>query len=138
MKLIRNILFASACVAAAGLLAVASPAGPQTKTTKHATKTEKSASSQAGKKLSETGVLGKEEKISGTLFLVDASQDQIFVKGSDNTPYAFKITKRTKIEMNNQKVALADLSQQVQKPVTITFVPKSEGNFAQHVQVNEG
>jgi hypothetical protein len=141
MKSLRTVLFASAIAAAFGLLAVGTIAGPQAEKTpaaKHATTKAKKKVAASKKATGKNAALGKEETVSGTLFLVDPAQEMVFVKDASNTPFSFKVTKKTKIELNNAKAGLSELAQQVQKSATVTFVPMTDGNYAQHITVNAG
>jgi hypothetical protein len=141
MKSLRTVLFAGAFAAALGLVAAGAIAGPQTEktpTTKQVTKKAKKAAATTKTATGKNAALGKEETISGTLFLVDATQELVFVKDASNTPFSFKVTKKTKIELNKAKAGLSELAQQVQKSATVTFVPMTDGNYAQHIEVNAG
>jgi hypothetical protein len=141
MKGLRTLLFAGAFAAAFGLLGVGAIAGPQakkTETAKHATAKAKTTAFQSEKAEGKNAALGKEETVSGTLTMVDPSQDLVFIRDAANTPFSFKVTKKTKIELNHAKAELSELAQQVQKSVTVTFVPMSQGNFAKHIQVSAG
>ena len=78
--------------------------------------------------------LGEAEEISGTLHSVDVTDSKVTVT-SAGVPYVFQLTKKTKIEINGEKGDLEALSKAVDQKASVRFVPRSDGNMADHVEV---
>jgi hypothetical protein len=57
----------------------------------------------------------------GKLSTVDANGKLLIVTGDDGTPFDFKVTRATRIEVNGQKSTLADLSGKTDQQVTVKF-----------------
>ena len=79
-------------------------------------------------------VLGKAEEISGTIKSVDVAASTVTIT-SAGIPYAFQLTKKTKIEIDGKNGDLEALSKALDQQVTIRFVPRSDGNIADQIQV---
>ena len=78
----------------------------------------------------------KPETLSGTISMVEPSAKTVFVTGSDNISYKFLITNKTKIEIGGTRSPLHELASQIQKPVSITFVARADGNFARDISIS--
>lgn len=89
---------------------------------------EKKSAAQAGQKL------GEAEELSGTIAAVDATAATVTIR-ANGTPYVFRVTKKTKITIHGSKGDLEGLAKQVSQNITVKFVPRSNGNFAEHVEV---
>lgn len=93
------------------------------------------ASSKQEKATAQPGrALGETEEISGTIHSVDVTASKVTVT-SAGVPYVFQLTKKTKIEINGVKGDLEALSKAVEQKASVRFVPRSEGNMADHVEV---
>jgi hypothetical protein len=57
----------------------------------------------------------------GKLSTVDANGKLLIVTGSDGTPFDFKVTRATHIQVNGQKSTLADLSSKTDQQVTVKY-----------------
>jgi hypothetical protein len=88
----------------------------------------KKAKAPAGK------VLGEAEEISGTIKSVDVAESKVTITLA-GIPYVFQVTKKTKVEINGQKGDLEALSKAVDQNASIRFVPRSDGNLAEHIAV---
>jgi hypothetical protein len=89
---------------------------------------QKKATAQPGR------VLGEAEEISGTIQSVDLAASKVTVTAA-GIPYVFQLTKKTKIEINGEKGDLEALSKAVDQKASIRFVPRSDGNLADHIEV---
>jgi hypothetical protein len=67
---------------------------------------------------------------------VEPGTKSVFVTGSDEVSYKFLVTNKTKIEIGGTTSSIEDLAGQTQKQVTITFVARRNGNFAQSISVS--
>lgn len=79
-------------------------------------------------------VLGVAEELGGTIQSVDVAASKVTVT-SAGVPYVFQLTKKTKIEINGEKGDLEALSKAVDQKASVRFVPRSDGNSADHVEV---
>ena len=79
-------------------------------------------------------VLGAAEELSVTIQSVDVTASKVTVT-SAGIPYVFQLTKKTKIEINGEKGDLEALSKAVDQKASIRFVPRSDGNLADHIEV---
>ena len=75
------------------------------------------------------------ETLSGIISMVEPGTKTVFVTGSDEVSYKFLATKRTKIEIGGTASSFDELASQTQKQVTITFVARPNGNFAQNISI---
>ena len=94
----------------------------------------KAASKQKKATVQPGRALGEAEEISGTLHSVDVTDSKVTVT-SAGVPYVFQLTKKTKIEINGEKGDLEALSKAVDQKASVRFVPRSDGNMADHVEV---
>lgn len=76
------------------------------------------------------------ETLNGTVSLIDASEKSVFVTGSEGVSYKFLVTPKTKIEINGMTSSFDDLVDQTHKQITVTFVARRNGNFAQRISVS--
>jgi hypothetical protein len=81
-------------------------------------------------------VLAAAEDLSGTITLIDPTDKEVTLVGSNGVTYDFELTKRTKVELANQKIGINELAGESHKQATIHFVPRSDGNLAEIIQIN--
>jgi|ERR1700674_3959015 len=94
----------------------------------------KAASKQKKATAQPSRVLGAAQELSGTIQSVDVTASKVTVT-SAGIPYVFQLTKQTKIEINGEKGDLEALSKAVDQKASIRFVPRSDGNMADHIEV---
>ncbi len=75
------------------------------------------------------------ETLTGTIMTVNPSADRVVVK-SGGVPFDFDITSHTRIQANNGKATLKDLQTDLNKGVSVKFVPEAKGDIAQSIQIN--
>ena len=80
--------------------------------------------------------LAAAEDLSGTITMIDPTDNKITLVGSNGVPYDFELTKRTKVEIANKKIGMNELASESHKQATIHFVPRSDGNLAASIQIN--
>jgi hypothetical protein len=80
--------------------------------------------------------LATAEDLSGTISNVDLSNRKLTLIGSNGVPYDFHFTKKTQVELSNQKIGVKGLSAESQKQAIVHFVPMSNGNRAENIQIN--
>jgi len=141
MKIMKGSLFTMAIASVFGLAAVCGGAQSHPEKTNsevHTAAFAKTAATKANDNTESNAILGKKETLSGTLVMVDPSQNLVVVKDSGDIPFDFKVTKCTKIELNQHPIQLAALQDHVQGAVTIEFVPRGQGDYARQIQLKAG
>jgi hypothetical protein len=126
----RKVIYWLAIFLVIGLFAgsIAMTAQTQSEAGGKASSKQKKATTQGGR------VLGKAEEISGTIKSIDVTESTVTIT-SAGIPYVFQLLKKTKIEINGQKSDLEALTKEVDKKVSVRFVPRSDGNMADHIEV---
>jgi len=75
------------------------------------------------------------ESISGTIMIVKPSENLVVVQTSDGVPFDMVITPRTRIQSGDQSVTLNNLSQDINKNISVRFTPEGRGDVARSIQV---
>lgn len=75
------------------------------------------------------------EVLSGTIMMVDPSQNLLIVKGPDGVPFDMVVSRRTRIESGNQKLTLDQLQSDKDKTVSVRFIPERSGDVANSIQI---
>jgi hypothetical protein len=140
------LLFAFVLMLAVGVSLAAPAPGSKDSTTKTTikatTKTNvvtsksamKSPAKSAAKKTSH--VLASAEDLSGTITVVDPTDEEVTLVGSNGVPYDFKLTKKTQVELSDKRIRANELAGESHKQATIHFVPRSDGNLAERIQIS--
>jgi hypothetical protein len=81
-------------------------------------------------------VLAPKETLSGTVSMVDATQNLVVVTGANGIPYDFQVTRGTRITVAGQKSGIDGLADQVNKQISVEFVPRAGGNFAESIEIS--
>lgn len=76
------------------------------------------------------------ETLTGTIMMVDPAQHILVVQDSDGVPFDMVVTHATQIRSGNQRLKLAGLTSDVNKNVSLTFVPKRRGDIARSIRLN--
>ena len=76
------------------------------------------------------------ETLSGKIMMVDPAQHLAVVKGADGVPFDMIVTHSTQITSGDQTLKLPDLSADLNKSVSVKFVPERKGDVARSIQVN--
>jgi hypothetical protein len=75
------------------------------------------------------------ETLSGTILTVDPNKNLVVVKTSDGVPFDMDITAKTRIKSGDRTMALKDLTQDVNKQVSVNFVPERRGDVARTIRI---
>ncbi|HEV2448109.1 MAG TPA: hypothetical protein VGS58_19395 [Candidatus Sulfopaludibacter sp.] len=75
------------------------------------------------------------EDITGTIASVDPARHLVIVKTSDGVPFDMTVGRSTRIEAGTQTVKLDDLNSDVNKSVSVKFVPERRGDVARTIQI---
>lgn len=76
------------------------------------------------------------ETVAGKIMMVDPDQKLLIVRTPDGVPFDMVVTARTRIRSGNQALTLNDLSQDVNKSISVTFRPEGRGDVARSIQIN--
>jgi hypothetical protein len=140
-----SLLFSVVLMLAVGLSLAATAPGSQGSTTK--THTQATAGSRAvtpekhTKSMRKPGAekmghaLASAEDLSGTITMVGPSDKEVTLIGSNGVPYDFQLTKKTEVELANQKIEANTLGGELYKQATVHFVPTSDGNLAETIEI---
>jgi len=79
--------------------------------------------------------LASAETLSGTISFVDPSAHEVTLVGSNGVSYDFKLNRKTQLELSNSKIAANQLDSEDHMPATVQFVPMSNGNLAENIQI---
>jgi hypothetical protein len=130
---------------AVGICLAYPAAAAQATTTKITTETTKSipaiskGTAQSMSKVTakkKSDVLASAEDLSGTITVVDPSDKEITLVGSNGVPYDFDLTTKTRVELANEKIVVNQLASETHKQATVHFVPTSHGNLADSIQIS--
>ena len=75
------------------------------------------------------------EDITGTIASVDPAQHLVIVKTSDGVPFDMTVSRSTRIEAGDQRMKLDELNSDVNKNVSVKFVPERRGDVARTIQI---
>ena len=76
------------------------------------------------------------QTLRGTISMVDPSQHVVVVKDASGIPYDIVVHHSTLIESGNQKLSLNSLSSDLNKQVTVHYVPRANGDVASMVRIS--
>ncbi|MFZ0138855.1 MAG: hypothetical protein WAK89_17455 [Candidatus Sulfotelmatobacter sp.] len=80
--------------------------------------------------------LASAEDLSGTISMVDPTNKEVTLIGSNGVPYDFRVTTKTLVELSSNKIGTNELASEDHKPATVHFVPMSNGNLAERIQIS--
>jgi hypothetical protein len=80
--------------------------------------------------------MGPAETISGTLKMVVPHKRLMILTDSAGTPFDFRVTPATHIAVSGKNVRLSDLRHDVNKSVSVKFVPLRLGDVARSIKVS--
>jgi hypothetical protein len=75
------------------------------------------------------------ETLSGKITVADPVQKVVVVKTSDGVPYDIEITAKTRIRSGDQTLRMSDLTQDINKQVSVEFVPEHRGDVARSIRI---
>lgn len=76
------------------------------------------------------------ETMSGTITMVDPAQHLVVVQDSSGIPFDMVVTGSTQIRSGNQKLTFGDLTSDINKNVSLHFIPERRGDVARSIQLN--
>jgi hypothetical protein len=128
---------------AVGISLAATAPGSKDSTTKK-TKTTAMSSATTGKSTAKSmssakklsHALASAEDLSGTITVVDPSDKEVTLVGSNGVPYDFQVTRKTLVELGDKNIGANELASESHKQATVHFVPTSRGNLAESIQIS--
>ena len=75
------------------------------------------------------------ETLAGRIMMVIPAKNLVIVKGSDGVPFDMRVTTATRIESGDHEIALKNLIVDMQKGVSVRYVPERAGDIARTIQV---
>jgi len=121
----RKVLTALSAASCVFLLAP-----PTLAANKPATETHKTAAKKTARRV------WPAETLSGKIVMVNPTLNLAVVKGPDGIPFDMIVTHSTRITSGRQTLKLPDLSLDMNKSVSVKFVPERKGDVARSIQVN--
>jgi hypothetical protein len=76
------------------------------------------------------------ETLSGKIIMVNPAQNLVVVQTPDGVPFDMDVTANTRIKAGDRPIALKDLTQDVNKPVSVRFVPERRGDVARSIKIS--
>lgn len=80
-------------------------------------------------------VLAPAEDLSGTIGFIASSDKEVTLIGTNGTPYDFRVTPTTQIELVGRRVSEIQLAGEDHKMATVRFLPTSRGNLAERLEI---
>ncbi len=68
--------------------------------------------------------------------MVDPALHLAIVKDAGGIPFGLNVTRSTRVKSGNQTLKLPDLSSDMNKTVSVKFVPERKGDIARSIQLN--
>jgi hypothetical protein len=126
------------CLASPAAAAQATTTKINTETTKSSPAISKSTAQPMSKVIAKkrSDVLASAEDLSGTITVVDPSDKEITLVGSNGVPYDFDLTTKTRVELSDNTIGVNQLATETHKQATVHFVPTSHGNLADSIQIS--
>ncbi len=75
------------------------------------------------------------QTLSGTIMIVDPDKKLVVIQTSDGVPYDLDVSRGTRIKNGDQTISLRDLSQDINKNVSVKLVPERHGDIAASIRI---
>jgi hypothetical protein len=76
------------------------------------------------------------ETLSGTITIVDPAIKTVVIQTAGGVPFDMVVTRDTRIESGDRAIKLQDLQQDMNKGVSVRFVPERRGDVARVIRLN--
>ena len=87
-------------------------------------------------KAAEVRAVWPAESLSGTITIVDPALKTVVVQTPGGVPFDMVVNRNTRIKAGDRAISLQDLQQDVNKGVSVKFVPERRGDVATTIQLN--
>lgn len=75
------------------------------------------------------------ESLSGKIMLVDPNQKLMVIETPGGVPFDVIVTVNTRMELGDRATTLGNVTQDVNKTVTVRFVPERRGDVARSIRI---
>jgi hypothetical protein len=116
----------SICLASVAWSQGAAPAMPRNGAT---------AQSATAKAVSGKAILAPAETLSGTIWMVDATNRIVVVRDANGIPFDFEVVPSTHIKSSTGRLTLRGLSSLTNSAVTVRFLPERRGDVAESIMI---
>ena len=76
------------------------------------------------------------ETLTGKIMMVNPDQKLVVVRTANGVPFDMVVKPSTRIDQGAEKIDLPALAQDVNRPVSVRFVPERSGDIARSIEVN--
>jgi hypothetical protein len=76
------------------------------------------------------------ESLSGKIIMVNPAQNLVVVQTPDGVPFDMDVTAKTHIKAGDRAIGLKDMTQDINKPVSVQFVPERRGDVARSIRIS--
>jgi hypothetical protein len=80
-------------------------------------------------------VLAPAENLSGTISFIGPSDKEVTLMGANGTPYDFRVTRTTRIDLAGRRISEMELANENHKQATVRFLTTCQGNLAQTLEI---
>lgn len=82
------------------------------------------------------GVLGPAETLNGKIVMVDPKSNLAVIKNAQGTTFDLVATKAAHLQSADRTVHLNDLNADINKPLSVTFIPERSGDIARLIKLS--
>lgn len=75
------------------------------------------------------------ETLSGKITIVEPNRKLMVIQAPDGTPFDMVITANTRIRSGDQTIAIKDLARDMNKTVSVNFIPERRGDVAKSIKI---
>lgn len=75
------------------------------------------------------------EILSGKITMVDPNQKLMVMQTPDGVAFDMVVTPHTRMRLGDHATTLKDLTQDVNKPISVRFIPERRGDVAESIQI---
>ena len=75
------------------------------------------------------------ETLSGQITMVDPAIKTVVIQTAGGVPFDMVVTRNTRIESGNRAITFQDLQQDMNKAVSVRFVPERRGDVARTIEL---
>jgi hypothetical protein len=77
-----------------------------------------------------------QETISGKITMVDANQKLVVIEVPEGATFDMVVTAKTRIKSGDQAIDINDLTRDINKAVSVKFIPGRRGDVAKSIQIS--
>lgn len=77
------------------------------------------------------------QELTGTITIVDPARKLVVIQTAGGVPYDLDVTRETHIRNGNQHLSLTDLSQDMNRNVSVRLIPERRGDVASWIRIGQ-